>query len=235
MIKRMNSYQDALEAMYLLLDKCGENFWRDWIATDLEEFKNNKSTKHHLSAYGGMGSFNDVLICQDNGHNVSKQQEPFLQWLFNDLSSICYVLANSFNKNISIKEIERSMGNMCPSLQGWRCLTCEYSEVTVSDIESYIAYHWVRKNILKALESNELILFVNNIISLNIPGIDKERRVLKDIIIKSNIQVTNREGWLQPCPKCKQENTAVYRWNREKKLIGTDEFVPSNDNLKLKR
>ncbi|WP_407635981.1 DUF6966 domain-containing protein [Propionispira raffinosivorans] len=35
---------------------------------DLDEWENEKSVHHHISAYGGMGSLSDLIICTQNGH-----------------------------------------------------------------------------------------------------------------------------------------------------------------------
>jgi len=109
----MTIYEDALKAMYSLLEQTGEKFWRDWINEDLHYWKNSKSVKHHLSAYGGMGSFNDLVICKKNNHKVTKQQESWINPLLSDLKSICYYSAK--NTNSSTVDLERWFNWVFPS------------------------------------------------------------------------------------------------------------------------
>ncbi len=56
----MSQYEHSLIAMKRLLDAVGEAHWADWIHADIEHWRSKHSTSHHLSAYGGMGSFTDV-------------------------------------------------------------------------------------------------------------------------------------------------------------------------------
>ncbi|HEY1692702.1 MAG TPA: hypothetical protein VGG39_11105 [Polyangiaceae bacterium] len=63
---------EALKETLALLDGVRETFWASKIrgalqSGDLDEI---------LSWYGGMGSFNDLLIATANGHQVSREQEP---------------------------------------------------------------------------------------------------------------------------------------------------------------
>lgn len=58
----MSQFAQALEATRSLLAAVGEDHWAEWLATDLAEWRASRRLSHHLSAYGGMGSFTDVLI-----------------------------------------------------------------------------------------------------------------------------------------------------------------------------
>ena len=64
----MNQYEFSLIAMKRLLDAVGESHWAKWIDTDITEWRSNRDATHHLAAYGGMGSFNDIWIRQTMFH-----------------------------------------------------------------------------------------------------------------------------------------------------------------------
>lgn len=232
----MDYYRNALEAMHLLFDKTGVNYWRDWIEKDLHEWE-KKSVDHHLSAYGGMGSLNDVIICPENGHNVSAIQVSWINCLFDDLKSLCYQFAKSKGNSIPEEEIQKALWNKGSIIQGWRCLACGYSELSIKDIENYVSYYWIRSYIVKAVIDGRLKEFVEQILSHNTPGVEKERTKIKEIAGNSNINVTDREGWLRPCPRCGGNDTAVYRWKKSQKkyfLKEVDIFIPTQDNLPLR-
>src|SRR4051812_41032599 len=55
-----------------LLRGVQENFWADWLEKDADRIKNGdrEGVDHLLSAFGGMGSFNDLIISPANGHKV---------------------------------------------------------------------------------------------------------------------------------------------------------------------
>ncbi|WP_158903598.1 hypothetical protein [Burkholderia sp. L27(2015)] len=56
-----------------LLGDVGEARWEDWIARDLMlvESLDAYGLEHFLSAFGGMGSINDLIIHPINGHQIA--------------------------------------------------------------------------------------------------------------------------------------------------------------------
>jgi hypothetical protein len=224
----MITYEDALQAMELLLDSVGEHHWRDWVRQDLTEWRCAKQVGHHLSAYGGMGSFNDLYLCRTNRHDVTEAQEPWVNCLFEDLRSICYHLARHTGRRVSSAGLARTMGRVGVELSGWRCLACGYAEVTQRDTEWYIARHLVRRGILDTCASGDLAAFFRSVLTVNLPELDAERAALSKSVLSSGLRLTAREGWLRPCPNCGGQNTAVFRWVRASR---GELFVPASNNL----
>lgn len=63
-------YEEALLAMQSILTAANEGHWRGWIEQDIETWRSAQRTSHHRSAYGGMGSFNDLhLVGSDTGQD----------------------------------------------------------------------------------------------------------------------------------------------------------------------
>ena len=56
----------VLRELIDLLDADKETHWRDWMAESLTELETNnlRGARHLMGAYGGMGSFNDLIIGQ---------------------------------------------------------------------------------------------------------------------------------------------------------------------------
>src|SRR5687767_12053770 len=96
----MSQFAQALEATRALLTAVGESHWAEWISADLVEWHECRGVAHHLSAYGGMGSFNDIMICAANAHRVTPAQEPWADSLFRYLKSTCYALATNHGRNL---------------------------------------------------------------------------------------------------------------------------------------
>ncbi|MTI48430.1 MAG: hypothetical protein FH761_11350 [Firmicutes bacterium] len=151
----MDYYKIALEALYKLLNETGETFWADWILKDIKLWEQNKSKEHHLSAYGGMGSFNDLVICVQNKHNVTKKQEPWVNTLLMHLQSLSIFIAKS--KDINMKSIEDNLQCHPSKIQGTRCLSCGYSELSLTNIDGFIAPKIVSDGIAKSLQNEKLI------------------------------------------------------------------------------
>lgn len=211
----MSKYPEVLSALHSLLDQVGEGQWRDWLSVDLIEWAESKSVNHHLQAYGGMGSFNDLIISQKNKHGVTKQHEPWISRLFDDLRSVCYFLAKNLTQSVEISEIEHSMGTVGASLEGWRCLDCGYSDVSSVDIEYYIAFRLVRQGLLQSIVKSRVQDFVEQVLANKIFGAEIERARVRGLLGPSGIEVHTTNKWMCHCPVCKSIHTAVYRW-REK-------------------
>jgi len=233
-------YRESLLALKFVLEQSGVSSWAKWIATDLDKWENEKSVQHHVSAYGGMGSLNDLIICTENKHSVTKSQEPWVNSLLLDLCSLCYTFAIALKdqKEITLEEIVKGMGSYIYKLQGWRCLSCGYAEVSLNELENFVSSSLVRKGVIQAMLSNNLVHYTKKTAQLDIPDAYDYRGNLKKMAIRSNIAISNRLGWLRPCPKCSSEDTAVYRWEKRKTrkwlLFQVDIFKPSEDNLKIR-
>ncbi|MCB1939991.1 MAG: hypothetical protein KDE64_12430 [Rhodocyclaceae bacterium] len=59
-----------LERIHLLLAKYGEKHWSAWLARDARLIRNLDlyGVEHFLSAFGGMGSINDLVLHPINDH-----------------------------------------------------------------------------------------------------------------------------------------------------------------------
>lgn len=106
----MKQYENALHAMGQLLAAVGEKHWSAWIRDDLERWSSRAEVDHHLSAYGGMGSFNDLIICPENGHIVTKVQEPWANETFEWLKSLCFQFARDPSKDWNLDDLRRKVG-----------------------------------------------------------------------------------------------------------------------------
>jgi hypothetical protein len=253
--KHMSQYEHSLTAMKHLLDAVGDH-WADWIGADIERWRSNRDTSHHLRAYGGMGSFNDIVICRANQHRITESRAPWANILFKWLKAICCFLAQHPNDSFTADALSNAVGmhnpslsafvggneapssmrgyaNEDPKLQGWRCLDCGCSEASNRDIEYLLAQVVVPSMIFRSCEFLTLVQLVDRILECSINGIDNMRKEIVAAVTASDISLKNREGWMRPCPSCGRDATAVYRW----RLI-TDKgfrFEPAADNLPLRK
>jgi hypothetical protein len=76
--------EQALIAMREVLDAAGEQHWLKWIDEDIEAWRAEGSTRHHRSAYGGMGSLNDLYLMRPQG-------EPDRIWLDAALDTLRHI------------------------------------------------------------------------------------------------------------------------------------------------
>lgn len=252
----MTQYEHSLIAMKRLLDAVGESHWANWIDTDITAWQTHRDVSHHLSAYGGMGSFNDIWICRANQHAVTEHQEPWANTLFEWLKSTCHFLAQHPNETFGAKSLAVAIGrhdsalaafvggDKAPAsmhgyahedrkLHGWRCLRCGHAESSHRDIETLIAQDVVPKLVFESCEQLSLDELVDQSLALNIHNIRSLRQTIATAVTASGIALLDRDGWMRPCPKCRTDDTAVYRWRL---VIGRElRFEPADDNLPMRK
>jgi hypothetical protein len=224
----MPQFPQALEATKALLTAVGESQWADWVSSDLVEWRESRGVAHHLSAYGGMGSFNDILICAANAHGVTPAQEPWADSLFQHLKSVCYALARNLGCDLDGQALLSSFGSAESLLNGSRCLACGYRETTVSQLESLLASRHLPRVVTQRILEGTLQEVVAEVLELRVPGVEGDRQRIRRLCDASGVPIVQRSSWMRPCPRCESEDTAVYRWQTNGCL------TPSPDNRPLK-
>lgn len=91
-----------LDKLVDLLRGANENRWADWFDKDLALVRKRDANglTHLLSAYGGMGSFNDLLLDQRNGHTVTDASKGFVNDRLARLRSSVFSLAEGLRRDL---------------------------------------------------------------------------------------------------------------------------------------
>jgi|SRR6187402_2829992 len=86
---------ETLEGMVQLLRGRDEHHWSLKIADDLHFLHNGNvyGAERFLTYFGGMGSLNDVWLCQENGNSVAKTDETQVNAEFHALREKAWTLA----------------------------------------------------------------------------------------------------------------------------------------------
>ena len=84
-----------LDETIKLLRRYEVSHWAKWLSNDLSQIRqsNTKGLDHLLSTFGGMGSFNDLWVCPENGHKVDSSDVRQVNAELQNLSSEIYKLA----------------------------------------------------------------------------------------------------------------------------------------------
>lgn len=231
----MTQYEHALLAMEKLLSAVGEEHWAAWMRDDLNCWRSATDASHHLAAYGAMGSLNDLFICRANKHRISDAQEPWANVLFDWLKGVCYYFARHPHTHVDANNLAKIVGrdesslsafvggnNVAASfrgyagadhrLSGWRCLACGHAEISIRDVDYFLAEDTIPWMVFRACENMMLGELVDKALALDIPGIEESRRALTHSAEASGIVVHEREGWMRLCPKCGMRASAVAAW-----------------------
>lgn len=248
-------YEQALHATERFLRQVGELHWADWLREDIAVWQRSGDVSHHRRAYGGMGSFNDVVICQGNQHHVSAEQEPWANSLLQWLKAILFHLSGHPREIPTADTLRMAVGRHTPSLSafvggdratddlrgfagapikvsGARCLKCGYAEISPHGIDSAIADEIIPELLFQACARGALADIVDQVLRMDVPGLAKRREQLQAAASASAIHVIERKGWMRTCPDCGADDMAVYRWANVGGNAAT--FSPTPDNLSLR-
>jgi hypothetical protein len=92
-----------LREIIALLESDGDSHWANWmrISKTRLEAGDFSGITHLLNAYGGMGSFNDLIICQrfENGKFSWTDGYKEKNALLSDLRSKAWELADAIRRN----------------------------------------------------------------------------------------------------------------------------------------
>ncbi len=215
------TFREAVVATHWLLSTVNENKWISHFAS-----YRNGNTDGFTNVYGGMGSFNDLVLCKANNHRIENDKEPLANELLNCLSSIAYTAAGK--GELTAHEAITACGNIGSELSGWRCRDCGYGELSPDSIYSFAAYYDVRQAIETGIKTESFLDSIKAVWN-QFNSTEKVNRFRKAVKI-SEISLSQSTGWMRPCPKCQKEDTCVYRWD-----FNGRKFVPSQDNLAVKK
>ncbi|MBU6174021.1 MAG: hypothetical protein KGQ60_09465 [Planctomycetes bacterium] len=90
-----NALTDKLREACALLVATGEQHWATWMSQSLSEIENGNlaGVDKLLSAYGGMGSFNDLILTSFDGHLLDDAGYRRWNHQLDSLRSELYALA----------------------------------------------------------------------------------------------------------------------------------------------
>ncbi|MEG0277105.1 MAG: hypothetical protein RR630_08745 [Coprobacillus sp.] len=99
-----NYYLQALDMLIYLLDKNGNyDHWIEWLKIDMNNFIDMDNVDHHIQAYGGMGSFNDLHLSKlDKEENL----------VFDIMKQFCYEITFYYKRiHKDMKTLEKEVLN----------------------------------------------------------------------------------------------------------------------------
>ena len=75
-MKQVDIYTEALVCLRSILQADHPEFknWIDWLERDIQDWTQRREVAHHLRAYGGMGSFNDLPSMRGNHDYIFASQ-----------------------------------------------------------------------------------------------------------------------------------------------------------------
>ena len=215
-------YKTALETLYKILKEANEDFWANWIQEDIHLWQTQKSVEHHLHAYGGAGSFNDIPMGTNDLEGIWKSK------IFGTVQTLSYSLAKGDSLETILNGIQ---SNNSKEISGWRCRNCGAASINFRDIELYISSFFIPKIFVDFVKNDKLIDIIETKNILISEEIIQKRQAIESLVKNSTITLASNNNWLWACPKCASTEVCAYRWlvlDNDRKLMEAD------DNLEIK-
>jgi hypothetical protein len=207
-------YKSVLELLLKIMKEEKYDNWTEWLQKDIVLWESSNSTEHHLRAYGGMGSFNDVYVGGNDTNGIWKSK------VFEVLQSMAYSLAKS-------GEMPDIFVNLPNIINGWRCQNCASARINDQNIEIYLAGYFVPKLIKQLIDKQQLhgILNIDKITDLE--EVKSKRESIKETMNHSNITTMPKDyNWLETCPNCGSRQVIYNRWV----VNQNNDLTPADDN-----
>jgi predicted RNA-binding Zn-ribbon protein involved in translation (DUF1610 family) len=217
-------YKTTLTILAKILQEKDYEHWAKWMQEDLKLWEKDKSVEHHLHAYGGMGSFNDVVIGGNDNEGIWEGH------IFGHLQGLAYSLA----KGDTLESILKSISNQLRSneLSGWRCRNCGDARMTDRDINLFIANNFIPKFFVEYMQEDRLDEVLNILKLIDSEEVMNKKAQIKTLIQQANIILNPDDNWLWTCPKCGSSEVCVYRWIISGNDVG---LIEGEDNLSYKK
>lgn len=92
---------DRLRETADLLRRVDEHHWCEWLEESLRRIESSDflGVEHLRSAFGGMGSFNDLIIASANGHSISEEEHWAVNARLVELQNELCELADYLRRN----------------------------------------------------------------------------------------------------------------------------------------
>jgi hypothetical protein len=215
-------YKTALEILAQIMKEEKYDNWVNWLQEDIKLWETNKSVEHHLHAYGGMGSFNDVRVGGNDNEGIWKGH------IFGHLQTLAYSLA----KGDSLKSIlgDISNSNNSGQISGWRCRNCGDARMTDRDINLFIANYFIPKLFVEYVQEDRLKEVIDIPKLIESEEVKNKKGQIESLIQQANIILNPDNNWLWNCPKCGSSEVCAYRWEVLEKSF---KLVEGDDNLEI--
>ena len=91
----------TLRQLESILRKHNRSNWAQWLAKDASCIERDDfyGVEHFLSAFGGMGSLNDIVFHPLNGDKLTEAESKRVNEEFSELKSQAYDLANTLKRS----------------------------------------------------------------------------------------------------------------------------------------
>ena len=140
-------------------------------------------------------------------------------------------------KVVSLDKIRKEYRFPATDIHGWKCMECNYGEISQSSVESYLAHSMLPYIIIKSMIENSLEKLVDDCMEVKIEDVETKRQELAVAAEKSNISL--KQNPIRPCCRCGGSNTSIFRWRLLDKETPTGEkykvLEPSKSNIRNKK
>lgn len=199
-----NHYRISLQILQQLLMESDNTHWAHWIAEDIRLWDTDKSVQHHLGAYGGMGSINDLAVGGTDQEGIWKNH------VFDMVKNLAWHLAH--NGGSTPLTASSFYSSERPQLHGRRCRVCGYSRIDENQIDGLIASEQLPHIIAQLVQRDALEELLPVPRWINAPAIQYKRTLLVEALQRAAIDVEPFGEWTKGCLQCKSAYISPFSW-----------------------
>lgn len=217
-------YKTALNLLIEMLKDSGYDNWINWLTEDIRLWETERTTEHHLRAYGGMGSFNDVVIGDNSTIGLWRGR------IFGTIQTLAYSLAKG---DIATAPLNQDFYGTPPSeISGWQCRSCGHAMINDHYIDMYVASYFIPQFFIKYLNQGNLAEILDIERMVYSEEVKQKHQEIKSFIKNTDIILPEINDWLWTCPKCSSAEVCAYRWNINE---NASKLTEADDNLNIKK
>ena len=216
----MDTYRKILLLLKYLLHKSDNANWEEWIDKDIYEWDTSNSTSHHKSAFGGMGSINDLSVGAQGKIGTWENN------MFDFLKNISWTFAAKNKIQFPVKTSDR--------IEGTICRDCSCAGISESGIERYLSNRHLPAIIASLLLTDQYSRLTDIEALTNNVEVAEDRQKILAALTRINIHFTKTDNWWNTCPDCNSTNTCVYVWTIANSGDTLD-LIPGKNNLPVKK
>ena len=211
------AYREALLGLIALLRRAGERDWRRWLEQDVTNWDMGAGVRHHLQAYGGLGSLSDLTLRAAHRHKVRPDQEPWVNACLSELLDIAGRAARALEHTGATPDtvIPLVSRTEVPDVEGWKCRACGLLYLHREPLTEAAARWWAGAAVPAAVSEGRGAALARRAFE---PHADVECGVFLDELNLAAAaldlpHLDQRFAWRSdPCPRCAGRDWARCRW-----------------------
>lgn len=144
-----------------------------------------------------------VIGCAPAVTEISKQ---WIDNLIGALLSMTYefsrAIVNGRESAFTMEFVRKNFGRVVQTIDGTMCENCKHRQISLFNVDSFILPSVITNGLVQGLEQGTVEPFVENLIYMRIPEIEKGREAVKEMVVSSGVPLSHSYNSRVYCLMC---------------------------------